>query len=267
MPKTIVFSDIDGTMLDSSHQVTPATQRAIRELAERDTPFVIVTARGITGTYPLLERCHIACPVVTYSGGVIMDENRNVIHHHGLSRAEAQEVTDFIGERGLDLTWSAFSFEDWVTPDRSDPRMVEEERIVMAQAREGSVSSIERDEVQKIQGLCDADQADQIEGELKRRFPELSIARSSDTDIEIMRKGSTKAQAVRTLCKLWDVDPADAIAFGDNYNDLPMLEAVGHGYLMANAPVELRERARLLAPSNDEDGVCQVLRELGLIAS
>lgn len=267
MPQTIIFSDIDGTMLDSRHRITPPTERAIRELGERGIPFVIVTARGITGTYPLLDEYGIRCPVVTYSGGVIMDEQRSVIHHHGLTRARAQEVADFIEEAQLDLTWSAFSFEDWVTPDKSDPRMRQEECIVRAQAREGSISSIERDEVQKIQGLCDAGQADEIEDALKERFPDLFIAKSSDTIIEIMTAGSTKALPVRILCELWDVDPADTIAFGDNYNDVPMLEAVGRGYLMANAPAELHERVALHAPSNDEDGVCQVLRKLGLVSA
>ena len=44
-----------------------------------------------------------------------------------------------------------------------------------------------------------------------------------------------------------------------------MLEAVGRGYLMANAPAELLARAPLLAPGNDEDGVARVLEDLRLV--
>ena len=44
-----------------------------------------------------------------------------------------------------------------------------------------------------------------------------------------------------------------------------MLEAVGRGYLMGNAPSELLACASLVAPTNDEDGVAHVLEHLGLI--
>lgn len=261
MPKTAVFSDIDGTLLDSAHQVTSRTRAAIEAVQRAGAPFVIVTARGLSGTYPLLEQQNITCTVVTYSGGVILDEGRNVIHHHGLTRAQAQAVVDFVEAERLPMTWSAYSFEDWVAPDKRDPRLIQEERIVMAEAREGSIASIERDEVQKILCLCTQGETAGVERRLKERFPEFAIAVSSETLIEVMLAGSSKAGAVRTLCDLWGLDPADAIAFGDNYNDLPMLEAVGHGYLMGNAPVELLERASLVALGNDEDGVARVLED------
>ena len=146
-----------------------------------------------------------------------------------------------------------------------DPRLVAEERIVMAEAREGTIASIERDEVQKILCLCTPGSTASVERRLKGRFPELAIATSSETLIEVMPTGTSKAQAVRTLCELWGIDPADAVAFGDNHNDVPMLEAVGRGYLMANAPAELLARAPLLAPGNDEDGVARVLEDLRLV--
>ena len=53
------------------------------------------------------------------------------------------------------------------------------------------------------------------------------------------------------------------MAIGDNWNDLPMLEAAGQAVLMANAPVELHALARQhgwhIGPTNDEDGVAQAI--------
>ncbi len=263
--KTVVFSDIDGTLLNSEHQITPRTKRAIERLEASGTPFVVVTARGITGTYPVLEQNGISCSVITYSGGVILDEQRRVVDHHGLSKAQAQKIVEFCDAEGFDMVWNAYSFEDWVVPDKSDARVKKEESIVMAEAREGTIGSIERDEVQKILCICNPEKTREIERRLKERFPELSIALSAADLIEVMQAGTTKARAVRRLCDLWDVDPADAIAFGDNYNDVPMLEAVGQGYLMANAPAELLDRLPLHTASNDEDGIAVALERLGLL--
>lgn len=58
------------------------------------------------------------------------------------------------------------------------------------------------------------------------------------------------------------MDPSEAVAFGDNYNDVDMLEAVGLGVAVANAPDEVRRRAGRVAPDNDHDGVARVLAEL-----
>ena len=51
-----------------------------------------------------------------------------------------------------------------------------------------------------------------------------------------------KATGIRALCRHLDIDAGEVLAFGDNYNDIPMLDAVGHPYLMGSAVAELRRR-------------------------
>ena len=262
---TIIFCDIDGTLLNSAHQVTPRTKWAIEQVEAAGIPFVIVTARGITGTYPLLDAAGLVCPVVTYSGGAILDEARKVIYHRGFSKETAQAVVDYLDAQAFDLAWNAYALEDWVTSNKADARVQNEERIVMAEAREGTIASITHDELQKLLLICNPAQTVEIEHCLRERFPELAIMRSSDILIEVMPKGTNKAQAVRALCELWGADPACALAFGDSYNDMPMLEAVGKGYLMGNAPVELRAAFPRQTEDNDHDGIAWALVREGLL--
>ena len=51
---------------------------------------------------------------------------------------------------------------------------------------------------------------------------------------------TNKSHGIRWLCEQLHISPAEAAAFGDYYNDLPMLELVGHPYLMENAPNDLK---------------------------
>ena len=53
---------------------------------------------------------------------------------------------------------------------------------------------------------------------------------------------SDKATGIRALCQALHIDAGDVMAFGDNYNDTPMLDAVGHPYLMSSAAEALRRR-------------------------
>ena len=263
--QTIVFSDVDGTLLTSTHSISPLTKQAIEDLERNGIPFVIVTARSITASYPMLDQYGIRCPVVAYCGGAILDEDRRIIYHRGFPRHVAQDIVEYVEREGFDATWCVYSFEDWVVKDRTDPRIQNEERVVMAESREGTVASIEQNEIQKVMCICNSAQTQMICDRLREQFPKLSIVMSSAVLIEIMLGGITKASAIHTLCDLWHVDPAQAIAFGDNYNDVPMLEAVGKGYLMGNAPEPLFERFSLHTTDNDHDGIYHALRELELI--
>ena len=51
-----------------------------------------------------------------------------------------------------------------------------------------------------------------------------------------------KSTGILALCRHLGMDPKDAMAFGDNFNDVPMLDAVGHPYLMESAAEALRQR-------------------------
>lgn len=263
--RRIVFSDVDGTLLNSELKITRRTAEAIRELEKRGIPFVIISARSPSGIYPILEEYGFRCPIISYSGALILDENRNVLYHKGIRKAEAGRIIDYIERRGFDLTWSIFSLDQWVVKDKSDPRIIQEEATVRASSEQGGLDSVADAQVSKVLCICNPDAMPEIETDLKTAFPDCSIVKSWVDLLEIMEKGVTKAAAVETLCSLWGLSPADAVAFGDNYNDVEMLQAVGHGFLMDNAPAGLKERIPLRTADNDHDGIYEALRKLALI--
>ena len=82
----IIFSDVDGTLLNSEHQVLPGTLSAIRLLEQQGIPFVIISARSPSGIYPIQEKYHFKSPIISYSGALILDENRKILYSKGFSR-------------------------------------------------------------------------------------------------------------------------------------------------------------------------------------
>ena len=53
----------------------------------------------------------------------------------------------------------------------------------------------------------------------------------------------------------------ESVAFGDAENDISLLEAAGLAVAVSNGSEEIRERADLICPSNNDDGVRQVIEE------
>ena len=223
----IVFSDVDGTLLDSRQEITPRTLRALKLLQKKEIPFVIISARSPSGIEPIVRKYGLRCSIVSYSGSLILNEERQIIYHRGMSRAEAAKILDFTAQQHFDMAWGAYSFDQWVTPDRTDPRIEREERIVKATAQQGVIADMIADEVHKLLFICAPAWTDTIEATLKAQFPQYEIVKSSNALLEIMPGGTTKGEAVKRICALRDISPKDAVAFGDNYNDVEMLELVG----------------------------------------
>jgi Cof subfamily protein (haloacid dehalogenase superfamily) len=77
--------------------------------------------------------------------------------------------------------------------------------------------------------------------------------------------GADKGTALALVLDRLGVRPEEAMAIGDNRNDLPMFACVGCSVAMSNAPDEVKERAKVVAPSNDQEGVAWVLTRCGVV--
>lgn len=80
--------------------------------------------------------------------------------------------------------------------------------------------------------------------------------------IDFMNTGTSKGSGVTHLARVFGVDLADVAACGDTYNDIPMLEVVGHSFVMGNAEEHMHAHAKYLLPSNNERGVATLARAI-----
>ncbi|MDD4370004.1 MAG: Cof-type HAD-IIB family hydrolase [Anaerostipes sp.] len=264
--KTIVFSDVDGTLLNSNHKVSKGTREAILKLQEQGIPFVIVTGRGPTGVYPILEDNDFNCAMITYSGALILDENRNILYEKRIPIRKVEEIVGFVEEEKMPLAWCIYPDEVWSVKDKTDPRIVNEARVLQLEPQEIELSKMSDEQTSsKILCICDPGTINDIEAKLKEKFTDYTIIKSSDVLLEIMSKGIDKAAAIDRLCEMWKIPIEDTIAFGDNYNDFSMLREVGHGYIMENAPEDMKAEIKNVTKDNDHDGIPFVLKELKLI--
>ena len=264
-----IFTDIDGTLLNSSLEVSGDTAKMLREETERGTLLVLVSARSPSGIRPISERYRFRCAVIAYSGGLALDENGKVLFQQAMSGRCANRVLDCLDalnctEPGM-LTVNLFSGDDWRVRDRSDERVRSEEETVWTKAREcADLHARDEERIHKILCMCRPDRMDLAERTLRRNFPELSIARSWSSLIEIMDGGVNKAGALERLCRLRGIDMAQTVAFGDQMNELEMLRAAGCGVAMGNALEEVKKAADLVTLDHDRDGIARALRKLRL---
>jgi Cof subfamily protein (haloacid dehalogenase superfamily) len=92
--------------------------------------------------------------------------------------------------------------------------------------------------------------------------PRHHVTTSGVDFVEMTPNGADKGAALARLCSRLDIVAEEVIAFGDNYNDLTMLEWAGRGVAMGNALDRVKETADEVTYSNVEFGVARVLEEL-----
>ena len=252
----IVFCDIDGTLLDSSHKITPGTINKILELDRAGVPFVLVSARMPSGILPIRKKLGIKAPIVCYSGGLILDGGQNLIGSIGIDGEKALAVKEHIGAV-WSVCCSAYSYHDWIVDDMRDPWIVQERNISTSEPKQGQLAACLAGGQPVHKFLC-MGQPDIIAGMndiLAEKYQELAVYRSKDTYLEIMDSAASKSNAVKMLCDKYGIPVECAVSFGDNFNDIDMLQVAGIGFAMGNAPEHVKEKADRVTLDNNHEGV------------
>ena len=103
----------------------------------------------------------------------------------------------------------------------------------------------------------------QTEKLLKDRFGgELDIYLSAPWFLEVMPKGINKGIGLEIICADIGISPSEAIAFGDSFNDIPMIQKAGMGVAMGNAEEALKAAADMVTDDCDHDGIAAALSKL-----
>jgi Cof subfamily protein (haloacid dehalogenase superfamily) len=90
----------------------------------------------------------------------------------------------------------------------------------------------------------------------------LYVTRTSPVLYEFLHPSVSKGAALEKVMESLGLSSEQVIAFGDSHNDIEMLRVAGTGVAMANADPEVQGMADLIAPSNAEDGIAEVLEDL-----
>ena len=85
---------------------------------------------------------------------------------------------------------------------------------------------------------------------------------SGEVWMDVMQNGIDKGKALTAIQKHRGITADETVAFGDFYNDIPLLKCAKYAYVMKNANEDMFEYGNRIADSNDEGGVLKVIREI-----
>ncbi len=263
MSLKIAFTDIDGTLLNKDREVSELLKTEIKRITAQNIPFILISSRMPSAMRHIQEDLQIeGLPLICFNGGLVLVDGKT-IH----SCAIPVEIVNVVAELnvGNELHVSLYNNDDWYV-EEMDYWANRETNNTKVKPTVKAISEVVKDwttskkGAHKIMCMGAKEAIDSMENALKSQFSdELHLYRSKDTYLEIANKEISKLTGIKTLLthKYPTLDLENCIAFGDNYNDIEMLEAVKVGVAVANAKEAVLAVADIVVDTNKEDGVAQ----------
>ncbi|RNI25995.1 Cof-type HAD-IIB family hydrolase [Rufibacter latericius] len=260
-----ICTDIDGTLLNKDRELSQRTIDTIQRL-DKNLPFIMASARMPSAVRHLQEQLGILHhPMICFNGGYVLlyddsTQEPRVMDTVQIPASVCLEIAELA--QGTSINVSLYQNDDWHAPqvDQWTEREIRHTKVeptispikdVLQEWQETSTGA------HKVMCMGDAEEIQKLWEALNPRFGgQLHIYRSNDRYLEIAPKTISKATALELLLKNhYEFGMESVMAFGDNYNDVEMLGAVGLGIAVGNARDEAKAAAKEVTAPSIEDGV------------
>jgi hypothetical protein len=258
--KTLVVSDVDGTLVDGKKQLTPATIAAVARLRDAGIGFTIVSARPRSGMMPIADALALDVPMGAFNGGVIWKRDGTILFEQRLDADVVAQVLALAAGAAVDI-W-VFAGDRWYATDgdgphtRSERSSSNQEPIVCADfAAFGTpidkITLVSDDEalLRDLTAKVKAEVADD----------RATIVQSQAYYLDVTAPAANKGDGIARLADAFGVVLADTVAIGDQANDLAMFARAGRSIAMGQGPQAVRDAAGAVTRSNGEDGVAYAI--------
>jgi Cof subfamily protein (haloacid dehalogenase superfamily) len=268
----LICSDVDGTLLNKQREIDPVTRQILSSLREK-MEIVLASSRMPKALYHLQKDLSIeSAPLICYNGALVLRNgdvfsNDNILYSSAIAEEEVKAVAALA--RDQDIHASIFYNDTWISLKNDSWT---EREITNTKAKPDIIFHNSRDEemysyihkAHKIMLMGEPDKLDIIQNELTLKL-KACFCRTKTTYLEITPGSTNKSKALLLLLKSLerfnDIKPENIMAFGDNHNDLELLQTVKYGIAVGNAVQEIKDIAYAVAKSNIEHGVANYLKE------
>lgn len=251
-PKVVVL-DLDGTLLNSSKQISKRSIDVLNQLRQRGIDLIFATARPPRVTS--FKELHLASigTMIYYNGALFNCTTTNQHVHFGIDGAMTKRVINFSEQLDPQANISLEVKDQWFSSKALDYRELMHVEKNPTVIKKEQLLTLECTKIL----LTDFPYAKELTNKFK---DELNVMTTDQGRlIQIMSKKASKNQAVKHILKARKLSFEDTICFGDDYNDLGLFQSCGYSVAMDNAVDQLKDLADEVTARNDQDGVAIVL--------
>ncbi|MBF4473372.1 Cof-type HAD-IIB family hydrolase [Flavobacterium sp. HJJ] len=263
MPKQkikVVISDLDGTLLNSDHTISAYTKSVFQELHKQNYLIIVATGRHHIDAMAIIDSLDFPIYLVTSNGARIHSPQKELLYSLDMNGDSVKSVLAL--DIDPEITTVLFRETVWQT-SKTNKKLNAFQKDLAYPPQVVNFAELEDFNAIKIFFTHEDHQklVDLKEKILETHSDEFSHAFSLPICLEFMDKSVDKSAAISRILEKEGYTFAEAVSFGDGFNDEKMLDAAGIGLIMGNAPQSLKNKLPHLKviSTNNEDGVARYL--------
>ncbi|WP_380182563.1 sugar-phosphatase [Kalamiella sp. sgz302252] len=265
----LIAIDIDGTLLNPQHEVTPAVKQAIAAARDKGVAIVLASGRPFIGVERYLMQLDLQREgqyCITNNGALVQKaESGDCVAEVTLNFDDYLYVEKLARELGVHF--QALTKSLLFTPNKDiSEYTVHEASLTGMPLRYRAVE--EMDKSATFPKVMMIDQPEKLDEAITRipqeAYDRYTIMKSSPFFLEVLNKKVDKGAGVKALAERLGLSRDEVMAIGDQENDLAMLEFAGTGVAMGNGIDKVKEIAQFVTKTNMEDGVAHAIEKFAL---
>ncbi|HJD00867.1 Cof-type HAD-IIB family hydrolase [Candidatus Arthromitus sp. SFB-turkey] len=266
--KLCVF-DLDGTLLNSNKKITQETLLAVKNLSNYNIKYTIATGRiDILARKYQREICS-DLPIISCNGSIIRDLSNKIYYMKTLDFETVKNIFNYF--KSLELNF-LFYTENSILVTKNNPR-IEFLKNYNKTANKNDQFNFEimDDDINKYSNLKFLKSLAHIENRpklleiqsiLNKDFKNLSIVSSDYELLDLMPSGINKGTALSILCDILNIESENVCVFGDNFNDIEMINFAGTSIVPENGENDVKKLATHITKTNDEEGISYAINNI-----
>ena len=260
----IIFSDMDGTLLNDEGNLPPNFDEIIEELKSRGVIFAPTSGRQYFALLDMFRKYE--------DEFLFLAENGTIVKYHDDEifsspmelddTREVLKVSNNLDEKKVLRVYSGKK-DAYILKSQDVPFFREElEKFYTHSQTVESWSEIDDVPIKMAFFDITGHAKENIYAKFLSLTERLQVVQSSDYWTDVMAKTINKGEAIKNIQRILAVSPSECAAFGDFMNDYEMMSAVDYSFAMENAHPEVKKVAKFHTASNNDSGVIVGIKRL-----
>ncbi len=255
-----VAADMDGTLLDPNGQLDPRFFSLFEQLDNKDVIFAAASGRQYHSLMETFAPINQRMMFVAENGTLVMHQGKE-LYSNTIDRKDIHAI--ITAARAIDGAHIVLCGKACAYIESVDEQAHQEIKKYYASRKLVDDLLQVEDEFIKVAILHFDGTEQRVAPSFSQQFGEShQVVVSAKIWLDVMNKTASKGAAIEHLQKTIGFSKQQTLSFGDFFNDVEMLKASGHAYVMENAHPEMKQYATAIAPSHAQAGVLTTIADL-----
>jgi len=259
----LVVTDLDGTLLSSSKEITSENRRAIVKMQLAGVDLMLASGRAWLSIRPYYELLGLQTPCITANGAEVIDHSSGRILSRQELDPQARRTALELAQDSDLLVFCADHERIYAGGQKIELKHVHENVAVsIGWCQDLIIEAPEN--LTRITLVGQNSELLNFQQKMIQSGVRATVEFTGETWMEIIAPGVSKGIALTELAQAADIDLAEIMTIGDGPNDVSMLTVAGYSVAMGNAAEEIKQQARFVAPDNDSAGFAWAIENIVL---